>query len=153
MKNGLLAGLIGVSIVISIDSFTRVILSTYLGQEILMFSYYDKFGLVWPFLLAFIAGISSFLGGTFSLTYGKNHRVFALISFIFFLGILRYTQIHLLYKTGEGLFYPVTALVFSLIAILPAWKMTSPKITSASEPFTEEETTKPKHHQPGNPDS
>src|SRR6056297_985094 len=152
MKNGLLAGLIGVSIVLSVDSITRVILSTYLGQEILMFSYNGYPGLVWPFLLAFIAGVSSFLGGTFSLTYGKNHRVFALISFLVFLGVLRYGQIHLLYET-EGLFYPITALVFSLIALLAAWKVTSTKTTSVSEPFNEDETSKPKHHQPGNPDS
>jgi len=152
MKNGLLAGLIGVSIVLSVDSITRVILSTYLGQEILMFSYNGYPGLVWPFLLAFIAGVSSFFGGTFSLTYGKNHRVFALISFLVFLGVLRYGQIHLLYET-EGLFYPITALVFSLIALLAAWKVTSTKTTSESEPFTEDETSKPKHHQPGNPDS
>jgi len=152
MKNGLLAGLIGVSIVLSVDSITRVILSTYLGQEILMFSYNGYPGLVWPFLLAFIAGVSSFFGGTFSLTYGKNHRVFALISFLVFLGVLRYGQIHLLYET-EGLFYPITALVFSLIALLAAWKVTSTKTTSESEPFNEDETSKPKHHQPGNPDS
>lgn len=137
---------------LSVDSITRVILSTYLGQEILMFSYNGYPGLVWPFLLAFIAGVSSFLGGTFSLTYGKNHRVFALISFLVFLGVLRYGQIHLLYET-EGLFYPITALVFSLIALLAAWKVTSTKTTSESEPFNEDETSKPKHHQPGNPDS
>lgn len=152
MKNGLLAGLIGVSIVLSVDSITRVILSTYLGQEILMFSYNGYPGLVWPFLLAFIAGISSLLGGTFSLTYGKNHRVFALISFLVFLGILRYGQIHLLYET-EGLFYPVTALVFSLIALLAAWKITSSKPAAIKESFNDEEMVKPKHHQPGNPDS
>lgn len=152
MKNGLLAGLIGVSIVLSVDSITRVILSTYLGQEILMFSYNGYPGLVWPFLLAFIAGISSFLGGTFSLTYGKNHRVFALISFLVFLGILRYGQIHLLYET-EGLFYPVTALLFSLIALMAAWKLTSSKPAVKKESLTDEEMVKPKHHQPGNPDS
>lgn len=152
MKNALLAGLIGVSIVISIDSLTRVLLSTYLGEEILMFSYYDKFGLVWPFMLAFIAGVSSFLGSTFTLTYGKNHRVMALLSFLTFLGLLRYVQIHLLYET-EGLFYPVTALVFSLIAVFAAWKVTSTKPTLPAESFTEEEAAKPKHHQPGHSDS
>lgn len=152
MKNGILAGLIGVSIVISIDSLTRVLLSTYLSEEILMFSYYDKFGLVWPFLLAFVAGISSFLGSTFSLTYGKNHRILALFSFLVFLGILRYTQIHLLYDT-EGLFYPVTALIFSLIGLLAAWKVTSSKPALEEESITEEEISKPKHHQPGMPDS
>jgi hypothetical protein len=152
MKNALLAGLIGVSIVLSIDSLTRVLLSTYLGEEILMFSYYDKFGLVWPFMLAFIAGVSSFLGSTFSLTYGKNHRVMALLSFLIFLGLLRYVQIHLLFET-EGLFYPVTALIFSLIAVLAAWKVTSPKTTLTADSFTEEEAAKPKHHQPGHSDS
>jgi len=152
MKNGLLAGLIGVSIVLSVDSITRVILSTYLGQEILMFSYNGYPGLVWPFLLAFVAGVSSLLGATFSLTYGKSHRIIALISFLIFLGILRYGQIHLLYET-EGLFYPITALIFSLIALFAAWKITKPKITLQKESFTDEESPKPKHHQPGNPDS
>lgn len=152
MKKGLLAGLIGVSIVISIDSLTRVILSTYLGEEILMFSYYDKFGLIWPFFLAFTAGISSFLGSSFTLSYSKSHRITALISFLIFLGILRYGQIHLLYET-EGLFYPVTALVFSLIALIAAWKVTSPKSKVNSESYTEEEKIKPKHHQPGPSDS
>jgi hypothetical protein len=157
MKNGLLAGLIGVSIVLSIDSITRVLLSTYLGEEILMFSYYDKFGLVWPFFLTFVAGISSFLGSTFSLTYGKHHRVLALIFFLVFLVLLRYGQIHLLYVTegseNEGLFYPVTALVFSLIAILPAWKLTSGSSKQVNEDVMENELPKPKHHQPGSPDS
>lgn len=152
MKNGLLAGLIGVSIVLSMDSLTRVIISTYLGQEILMFSYNGYPGLVWPFILTFVAGISSFLGGVFSLTYGKSNRIFALISFLIFLGILRYVQIHLLFET-EGLFYPITALVFSLIALLAAWKVTSQKVTSEGERITEEEPPKPKHHQPENPDS
>ncbi len=137
---------------LSIDSITRVLLSTYLGEEILMFSYYDKFGLVWPFFLAFVAGISSFLGSTFSLTYGKHHRVLALIFFLVFLGLLRYGQIHLLYET-EGLFYPVTALVFSLIAILPAWKLTSGSSKQVNEDVMENEPPKPKHHQPGSPDS
>lgn len=152
MKNSLLAGLIGFSIVLSIDSVARVLISTYLNQEILMFSYNGYPGLVWPFILAFVAGISSFLGGTFSLSYGKDHRVFALISFLIFLGILRYGQIHLLYET-EGLFYPVTALVFSLIALLAAWKFTSPKTISKSEEVSGEEAAKPKHHQPENPGS
>jgi len=149
MKNGLLAGLIGVSIVLSTDSLSRILLSTYLDQEILMFSYTGYPAPVWPFVLAFLAGVSSFLGGIFSLSYGKQHRVFSLISFLIFLGILRYVQIHLLYETE--LFYPVTALIFSLIALFAAWKVTSPKSTPASGDFTEEEPSKPKHHQPGNP--
>lgn len=152
MKNGILAGLIGVSIVLSIDSLTRVILSTYLGQEILMFSYAGYPGLAWPFILTLIAGVSSFLGGTFSLTYAKQHRIFAVISFLIFLGILRYTQIHLLYET-EGLFYPVTALIFSLIALLAAWKVTSRKRSATTDDFEDKEPPKQKHHRPENPGS
>ncbi len=149
MKNGLLAGLIGVSIVLSVDSLTRVILSTSIGEEILMFSYAGYPGLVWPFILTIVAGVSSFLGGVFSLSYGKQHRIFALISFLIFLGILRYLQIHLLYET-EGLFYPVTALIFSLIALFAAWKVTSAKSSSKGDSFEENEPSKPKHHRPEN---
>lgn len=152
MKNGILAGLIGVSIILSVDSLSRVILSTYLGQEILMFSYAEYPGLIWPFLLIIMAGVSSFLGGIFSLTYGKRHRVLALISLLIFLGILRYVQIHLLYET-EGLFYPITALIFSLIALFVAWKVTSDKSSPKSDEYEKSTPPKQKHHLPENPGS
>ena len=126
MKKATVGSLIGVAIIIALDSFARVIISIYMGLNYPMISYSEFPGIIWPMLLTFIGGFSVFFGAMFTLTYGRSHRLVALLSLIFFIILLRYGQIYLL--TGiESLFYPITTLVLSLGSLLLAWQLTSPK--------------------------
>lgn len=136
MKKSILGGLIGLSIVLSLDSLMRVLIALYVDEQILMFSYTGYPGLLSVILITFMAGISSFLGGLFVLTYDKNHQIAGLILFILLLTGLRYGQIHLLYPT-EGILYPIIGLILSLIAIFLAWKVVRPSKTEKdTENFT-----------------
>ncbi|MCC5943139.1 MAG: hypothetical protein JJU37_16455 [Balneolaceae bacterium] len=126
MKKGILGGLIGVSIVLSIDSLSRVFVALSLDSSILMFSYSEYEGFIWPILLTAVAMISAFAGGLFSFTYGKSHKYSSLTSYLLCLILLRYGQIHLLFDT-ETIVYPVTALILSLISVFLAWKLVFPK--------------------------
>lgn len=138
MKKALIGSLIGVAIVIALDSFARVIISIYMGLNYPMISYSEFPGIIWPMLLTFIAGFTVFFGAMFTLTYGRNKRVVTLVSFLIFIILLRYGQIYLL--TGiESLFYPITALVLSLGSILLAWQLTDPNKKSATESTYEED--------------
>lgn len=149
MKKSLLGSLIGISIILSIDSLSRVIISLYENQEILMFSYSLYTGF-WPILLVAIAAFSTFFGAMFTFTYGREKPVFSLILFTIFVGLFRYGQIVLLDDT-EGLLFPVIALVVSLFSILIAWKLIRP-----SKPKKEvdelDSPTQKHHHQPAGDD-
>ena len=132
MKQAIVGSLAGIAIVFAIDSFARVIIATYSGMEILMFSYAQYPGLIWPVALTIFAGITSFIGGLFSITYGRSHKgVTASLYTLLLIGV-RYSQIHLLLPT-ESLFYPITALVLSLGGMFFAWQLLKDKVTQAPE--------------------
>lgn len=123
MKNSFIGSLVGIAIVIALDLFARVIISIYMGEEILMFSYTQFPGLLWPVVLTIIGGFTAFFGSMFSLTYGRTHRLATLSTFLILIILLRYGQIYLL--TGkESLFYPITTLVLSLGGLVIAWQLT-----------------------------
>jgi len=148
MKKSLLGSLIGISIIFSIDSISRVIISLYENEDILMFSYslYSGF---WPILLLAIAAFSTFFGAMFALTYGREKQVFSLVLFLLFAGLFRYSQILLLDDT-EGLLYPILALILSLLSIFLAWKLVRPSKTQTDT--GELQTPPKKHHQPAGGD-
>lgn len=142
MKKGIIGSFVGVAIVIALDSFSRVVISLYTNNEMMMISYSSFDGLLWPVLLTVIAGFSVFFGAMFSLTYGRNHiNTTAILFFILITG-LRYGQIHLLIGY-ESLFYPITALILSLLGMALAIKLVRnhkiPKSTIEPDP---------KHHHP-----
>lgn len=146
MKNSILGGLVGLSIVLSIDTLTRILLSLYIDYEFQVFAYSEYPGILWPVFLVGVAGFSSFLGALFSFTYGKEHRIAALTTFLFLLISLRYAQIHLLFETDP--FYSITALIFSLFTVIIAWKLSS---TKSKKNINESENEfKKTHHQPEN---
>lgn len=154
MKKSILGGLIGISIILSIDSLSRVIISLYNTQDILMFSYTEYTGF-WPVLLVALSAFSSLFGAMFALTYGRSKQILTLVIFIIFAGLYRYGQIHLL-KDTEGLLFPVIALVLTLVSILIAWRLVRPR-KSEKEELSEgenEEIVSPdsqkKHHPTGN---
>lgn len=144
MKKSVLGSLIGVSIILSIDSLSRVIISLYENEDILMFSYSLYMGF-WPILLVGIAAFSTFFGAMFAFTYGREKQVFSLILFTIFAGLYRYGQIVLLDDT-EGLLFPVIALVVSLLSIFVAWKLVRPSKTKMES--DESEFSTQKHHHP-----
>ncbi|MFO7799773.1 hypothetical protein [Rhodohalobacter sp.] len=150
MKKAFVGSLIGIAIVIALDSFARVIISIYMGLNYPMISYSEFPGIIWPMLLTFIGGFSVFFGAMFTLTYGRKHRLVALLSLLIFIILLRYGQIYLL--TGiESLFYPITTLVLSLGSILLAWQLTDPKKKSSPEELKEESDLDDSHqdyHEP-----
>lgn len=147
MKKSLLGSFIGVSIILSIDSLSRVIISLYENQEILMFSYSLYTGF-WPILLLGIAAFSTFFGAMFALTYGREKKVFSLILFIVFVGLFRYGQIVILQDT-EGLLFPVVALVVSLFSILIAWRLVRPSKPKKEADELDSPTQKHQHHPVG----
>lgn len=126
MKHAIVGSLVGIAIVFTLDSFARVIIATYSGMEILMFSYSEYGGLMWPVLLTIFAGLTSFLGAMFGLTYGRSHKGFTVSLYLLMLIGVRYGQIHLLLPT-ESLFYPITALVLSLGGVFLAWHLMKSK--------------------------
>lgn len=147
MKKSLLGSLIGISIILSIDSLSRVIISLYENQEILMFSYSLYTGF-WPILLVGIAAFSTFFGAMFALTYGREKQVFSLVLFTIFAGLFRYGQIHLLDDT-EGLLFPIVALVVSLFSILLAWRLVRPSNPKKETHELDSPTQKHHHHPVG----
>lgn len=144
MKKSLLGSLIGISIILSLESLSRVIISLYENEDILMFSYslYSGF---WPMLLVVIAAFSTFFGAMFALTYGREKQVFSLILFIIFAGFYRYGQIILLDDT-EGLLYPIVVLVLSLLSIFLAWKLVRPSKAKKDQESSDTAPTPQKHH-------
>lgn len=154
MKRSLLGSFIGISIILSIDSISRVIISLYENEDILMFSYslYSGF---WPILLVAIAAFSTFFGAMFALTYGRDKQIFTVILFTILAGLFRYGELLLLDDT-EGLLYPVLALVLSIFSILLAWRIIRPtkskKISTEDDELTQEESKK-HHHYPVDGDS
>lgn len=156
MKKSFLGSIIGISIIFSIDSLSRVIISLYNNQDILMFSYSEYTGF-WPVLLTAISAFSSFFGAMFALTYGRSKQILTLVTFLLLGGFYRYGQILLLQDT-EGLLLPVTALVLTLISILLAWRLLRPSKPAKQDESGEKEesaapTTKKHHHPAGNDDS
>jgi len=149
MKKAFVGSLVGIAIVIALDSFARVILSIYMGLDLPMVSYSEYPGLVWPMLITFIGGFSAFFGAMFSLTYGRSHRYVNMISYLILIILLRYGQIYLL--TGkESLFYPITVLVLSLGGLLIAWQITGNTQKSVTDTQYEDEATdvEHSHHEP-----
>lgn len=122
MKKSLIGSLIGVCIVVTIDLLSRVVIALYMKQDILMFSYSNYPGLLWPVLLTVIAGFSTLFGGMFALTYGRFKQVFTVILFTILIALLRYTQIHVLFET-ETILYPILSFILSLLAVFLAWKI------------------------------
>src|SRR5690625_1264105 len=95
MKRKVLGAFIGLSVVLSIDSLARVIIAVLENEEILMFSYSGYPGIIWPIVLVAVAGLSTFLGALFTLSYGKLHKITGLFIFIILLTLLRYSQTYL----------------------------------------------------------
>jgi len=150
MKKALVGSLIGVAIVVALDTFARVIISIYMGLNYPMISYTEFPGIIWPMLLTLIGGFTVFFGAMFTLTYGRTNRLVALLNLLFFIILLRYGQIYLL--TGiESLFYPITTLVLSLGSILLAWQLTDPKKKSVPDEQEEEIDLEDSHQDYHNP--
>lgn len=155
MKRSLLGSFIGISIILSIDSISRVIISLYENEDILMFSYslYSGF---WPILLVAIAAFSTFFGAMFALTYGRQKQILSLVLFTILAGLFRFGQIALLDDT-EGLLYPVVALIISLFSIFLAWKLIRPSKSKEDQSDDSDEfkpsTTQRHHHYPVDGDS
>lgn len=122
MKKSLIGSLIGITIVLVIDLLSRVVIALYMKEDILMFSYSNYPGAIWPVLLTIVAGFSSLFGGMFALTYGRSKQVFTVILFTLFIILLRYGQIHILFDT-ETILYPLLTFILSLIAVFLAWKI------------------------------
>ncbi|MDX1591845.1 MAG: hypothetical protein R3283_07775 [Balneolaceae bacterium] len=148
MKHAIIGSFAGIAIVFALDSFARVIIATYSGIEILMFSYADYPGLIWPVSLTIFAGLSSFIGGLFSITYGRSHKGLTATLYLLMLIFFRYGQIHLLLTT-ESLFYPITALVLSLGGVFFAWQLLRDKSSSkAAGKVSKTEEDEPHYHEP-----
>ncbi|PWN07031.1 hypothetical protein [Rhodohalobacter mucosus] len=126
MKQALIGSFAGIAILFALDSFVRVIVAVYSGTDILMFSYSEYGGLMWPVMLTIFAGLTSFLGAMFALTYGRSHKGLTGSVYVLMLIAVRYGQIHLLLPT-ESLFYPITALILSLGGAFFAWQLLKDK--------------------------
>lgn len=137
MKKSFIGSLIGVGIVVIIDLLSRVVIALYMKEDILMFSYSNYPGMLWPALLTLIGGFSTLFGGMFALTYGRSNQVFTVTLFASLILLLRYSQIHVLYET-ETILFPLLTFTLSLIAVFLAWKFIHKPKEKGSEFKTEE---------------
>lgn len=138
MKKSLVGSLIGICIIIAVDSFIRVIVSVYSGTDILMISYSAYPGIMWPAALTIFTGFSTFIGGMFALTFGRGKPKTTGITFAVLVILIRYSQVHLLIGQ-EMLLYPILAMVLSIGALILSWNLTGGKNNKEK---------KVKHHQP-----
>lgn len=141
MKNALLGSLVGIAVVIALDSLIRILVAVYSGIPIPMLSY-EEFDFMWTLVITIFTGFTTFLGGMFSFNFGRTHKVMTVIYFSLLVILVRYGQIHLLYPQ-ESLFYPVTALVLSLAGVFLAWQLSN----KGGKP--EKEPKEQYHHYPG----
>ncbi|MEX2457191.1 MAG: hypothetical protein WD381_07735 [Balneolaceae bacterium] len=120
MKDIFLGSLIGILIVFALDTCIRLLIAYTLGMDVSVMGYASYEGL-WKILLSFLTLITTFLGAYFALTYIKRKHVVMILVFGVLLIALRYGQIHS--SIGmESLFFPIAALVFSLLGAGLAWK-------------------------------
>lgn len=134
MKDIFLGSLIGILITFALDTFIRLFISLTVGMDVSLMGYAEYPGF-WKILLSFLTLITTFLGAYFALTYIKRKHVVVIIIFGILLIALRYAQIH--YSIGfESLFFPIAALVFSLLGAGLAWKWLhrEGKINKANKP-------------------
>lgn len=139
MKDIFLGSLIGILIVFALDTFIRLFIAATLGMEVSVMGYAEYPGL-WKIFLSILTLMTTFFGAYFALTYTKRKHVMVIIIFGTLLVALRYGQIHA--GIGhESLFFPIAALVFSLLGTGLAWKWLhrKGKINKAN---------KPQYHQP-----
>lgn len=137
MKKSLIGSFIGIGIVLIIDLLSRVVIALYMNENILMFSYSNYPGLLWPVLLTLIGGFSSLFGGMFAFTFGRTKQVFTAILFTTLIVLLRYSQIHMLLET-ETILFPLLTFTLSLIAVFLAWNIIHKPKEKGAEFKTEE---------------
>ena len=140
MKNIVLGSLIGIAIVFAFDTLIRIIISVGIETDIRVIEYEAYPGMFWKLIVASSALITTFAGSFYALKHAEDHQLTVVLLFGALIVALRYGQIHYVMGT-ESLFYPIAALVFSLIGIVGAWKLTHRKKVSKKE-------KEPRHHQP-----
>lgn len=141
MKNLVLGSLIGLAIVFAFDTLIRIIISLSIDTDIRVFEYEAYRGMFWKLIIASSTLITTFAGAFYALNNAKDRQLTVVLLFGALIVALRYGQIHYIVGTAESLFFPISALVFSLLGIVGAWKLTHRKPAPTKE-------KEPRHHQP-----
>ncbi|MFU8812728.1 MAG: hypothetical protein ACNA78_07140 [Balneolaceae bacterium] len=120
MKQSILAGLIGVAILIALELVTRIALAISLGIPVAVFGFEAWPGFLWAFLLLFLSLPFSVLAAYITMVSGRQNKLASFILYVFFLLVAKYGQIHLLIGK-ETLIYPVLSLAFAVTGAMLAW--------------------------------
>jgi len=127
MKKSIYGIVGGISSVVALDAFIRLIISIYFRLEI-MFTGYSSFpGFWWPLFLVLSAAFTSFFGSMLAGSVARKHIYGVIISYTLILFILRVAQLQYLINT-ESPFYASAALVLSMLGIVGSWLLLRKKI-------------------------
>ncbi len=110
----------GLSSVIALDAFMRLIIALYFKTEIMFIGYSSFPGFWWPLFLVLSTAFTSFFGGMMAGSIGRAHIYGVMITYTLLLFILRVTQLQYLMNT-ESPFYASSALVLSMLGVAGSW--------------------------------
>jgi hypothetical protein len=120
MKQSIYGIVGGLSSVIALDAFIRLIISIYFKTEIMFIGYSSFPGFWWPLFLVLSTAFTSFFGGMMAGSIGHKHIYGVIISYTLLLFILRVSQLQYLLNT-ESPFYASSALVLSMLGVVVSW--------------------------------
>jgi len=143
MKKSLAGSLIGIAVVVAIDTVIRVAVSVATEAPVHLFRYDIYPGILIGFSLSFLTLFSSFAGAALTISYADVQKKTGAVLFIIWLIMIRYGQIH--YVLDDELFTPILSLIISLIGAGLAWKFFLIKKTT-SPAGVSEQIEQDKHH-------
>lgn len=120
MKKSIYGIIGGLSSVIALDAFIRLIISIYFKTEIMFIGYSSFPGFWWPLFLVLSTAFTSFFGAMMAGSVGRSHIYGVMITYTLLLFILRVSQLQYLINT-ESPFYASSALVLSMLGVVGSW--------------------------------
>jgi len=124
MKKALYGIIGGLSTVIALEAFIRLVISVYLKLDIIFLGYSSFPGVFWPVFLVLITSFTSFFGGMLAGTVGRAHLYVVLSIYVLLLFIIRVAQLQYIINIDPGFnasFYSSSALIVSILGAVASW--------------------------------
>mgnify|MGYP005845221203 CR=1 FL=1 len=136
MKKAIYGIIGGLSTVIALEAFIRLVISIYLKLDIIFLGYSAYPGMFWPIFLVLITAFTSFFGGMLAGTVGRNHLYVVLSIYVLILFIIRVAQLQYIINTEAGFnssFYASVALIVSILGAVGSWLLLKRNRTGSQE--------------------
>ncbi len=130
----------GISSVIALDAFIRLIISIYYKLDIMFIGYSSFPGFWWPLFLVLSTAFTSFFGGMLAGSVGRKRIYVVIVGYVFVLLILRVTQLQYLISV-ESAFYASSAIILSMIGVLGSWLLLRRNLPEKKKDESTEEIT------------